>query len=77
MVHSMHERKIEMASRSVGFAGLPGGLGTFEEVLSLSSLDYIHSHSLSRTDPRGGNMDATWDSSQTSVVSIQLSPFFF
>ncbi|KAG6906551.1 hypothetical protein DXG01_013237 [Tephrocybe rancida] len=32
VVDSMHERKVEMASRSVGFIGLPGGFGTFEEV---------------------------------------------
>jgi len=34
MVDSMHERKVEMAKRSVGFIGLPGGFGTFEEVCS-------------------------------------------
>lgn len=28
----MHERKLEMATRSGGFAVLPGGYGTFEEV---------------------------------------------
>ncbi|KAJ3545995.1 hypothetical protein NMY22_g2224 [Coprinellus aureogranulatus] len=33
IVDSMHERKVEMAKRSVGFVGLPGGFGTFEEVL--------------------------------------------
>ncbi|KAI0956704.1 hypothetical protein AcW1_005318 [Taiwanofungus camphoratus] len=30
---SMHERKLEMAKRSSGFVCLPGGYGTFEEVL--------------------------------------------
>ncbi|KAG7086541.1 hypothetical protein E1B28_002492 [Marasmius oreades] len=33
VVPSMHERKVEMARRSCGFIGLPGGYGTFEEVL--------------------------------------------
>lgn len=33
VVNSMHERKLEMARRSGGFIGLPGGYGTFEEVL--------------------------------------------
>lgn len=32
VVHSMHERKVEMAKRVRGFFGLPGGFGTFEEV---------------------------------------------
>ena len=32
----MHERKVEMAKRSVGFIGLPGGFGTFEEVCSVA-----------------------------------------
>ena len=31
VVHSMHERKALMAELSVGFVGLPGGLGTLEE----------------------------------------------
>lgn len=31
----MHERKIEMATRVNGFIGLPGGFGTFEEVIDL------------------------------------------
>ena len=30
----MHERKVEMAKRSSGFIGLPGGFGTFEEASS-------------------------------------------
>ncbi|KZV75159.1 hypothetical protein PENSPDRAFT_624921 [Peniophora sp. CONT] len=33
IVNSMHERKVEMAKRSCAFVGLPGGFGTFEEVL--------------------------------------------
>lgn len=33
VVHSMHERKVEMARRASGFIGLPGGFGTFEEIL--------------------------------------------
>ncbi|KAF8078072.1 lysine decarboxylase-domain-containing protein [Lyophyllum atratum] len=32
LVDSMHERKVEMATRSAGFIGLPGGFGTYEEV---------------------------------------------
>lgn len=32
VVNSMHERKAEMARRSCGFVGLPGGYGTYEEV---------------------------------------------
>ncbi|KAG6886025.1 hypothetical protein C0993_005209 [Termitomyces sp. T159_Od127] len=33
LVDSMHERKVEMAKRSMAFIGLPGGFGTFEEPL--------------------------------------------
>ncbi|KZT11575.1 uncharacterized protein LAESUDRAFT_671692 [Laetiporus sulphureus 93-53] len=33
VVNSMHERKTEMARKSCGFIALPGGYGTFEEVL--------------------------------------------
>jgi uncharacterized protein (TIGR00730 family) len=32
VVHSMHERKALMAELSDGFAALPGGYGTFEEL---------------------------------------------
>jgi hypothetical protein len=38
----MHERKVEMAKRSCGFIGLPGGYGTFEEVSYSSDLANIH-----------------------------------
>ncbi|KIY63665.1 hypothetical protein CYLTODRAFT_457921 [Cylindrobasidium torrendii FP15055 ss-10] len=44
MVHSMHERKVEMARRSVGFAGLPGGLGTFEEILEVATWTQLGIH---------------------------------
>ncbi len=33
----MHERKVQMALRSAGFVGLPGGFGTFEEVINVFS----------------------------------------
>lgn len=33
VVFSMHERKVEMARRACGFIGLPGGFGTFEEIM--------------------------------------------
>jgi hypothetical protein len=33
VVDSMHERKVEMARRAGAFIGLPGGFGTYEEVL--------------------------------------------
>jgi uncharacterized protein (TIGR00730 family) len=35
VVSSMHERKAVMASLAGGFIALPGGLGTFEEVLEM------------------------------------------
>ncbi|KAH9032372.1 hypothetical protein EDB83DRAFT_2543688 [Lactarius deliciosus] len=33
VVDSMHERKVEMVRRVCGFIGLPGGYGTFEEIM--------------------------------------------
>jgi predicted Rossmann-fold nucleotide-binding protein len=41
----MHERKVEMAKRVGAFVGLPGGYGTFEEVVhEARSLNLIHAH---------------------------------
>ncbi|KAF9453253.1 hypothetical protein P691DRAFT_755706 [Macrolepiota fuliginosa MF-IS2] len=44
VVQSMHERKVEMARRSVGFVGLPGGFGTFEEVLEVTTWTQLGIH---------------------------------
>lgn len=44
-MNSMHERKIEMARRSCGFIGLPGGFGTFEEVFEVTTWTQIGIHS--------------------------------
>ncbi|KII89272.1 hypothetical protein PLICRDRAFT_108900 [Plicaturopsis crispa FD-325 SS-3] len=44
IVDSMHERKVEMAKRSGGFIGLPGGFGTFEEVLEVSTWTQVGIH---------------------------------
>ena len=40
----MHERKAEMARRSCGFIGLPGGYGTFEEVLEVVCWSQVGIH---------------------------------
>ncbi|KAI0648321.1 hypothetical protein C8Q79DRAFT_999701 [Trametes meyenii] len=45
IVNSMHERKAEMAKRSAAFVGLPGGYGTFEEVLEVVCWSQIGIHS--------------------------------
>ncbi|KAI0694162.1 hypothetical protein C8T65DRAFT_585234 [Cerioporus squamosus] len=45
VVNSMHERKAEMARRSSGFIGLPGGYGTFEEVLEVVCWSQVGIHS--------------------------------
>lgn len=39
----MHERKVEMAKRSIAFVGLPGGFGSFEEVRSYICLRELFS----------------------------------
>lgn len=44
IVGSMHERKVEMAKRSCAFVGLPGGFGTFEEVLEAVTWTQIGIH---------------------------------
>ena len=44
VVGSMHERKVEMAKRSCAFVGLPGGFGTFEEVLEAITWTQIGIH---------------------------------
>lgn len=40
----MHERKIEMAKRSGGFVGLPGGYGTYEEVFEVITWTQLGIH---------------------------------
>ncbi|KAJ7491230.1 hypothetical protein FB451DRAFT_1222471 [Mycena latifolia] len=44
VVDSMHERKVEMAKRVTGFFGLPGGFGTFEEVLEVTTWTQLGIH---------------------------------
>ncbi|KAJ3516718.1 hypothetical protein NLJ89_g945 [Agrocybe chaxingu] len=44
VVESMHERKVEMAERVEGFIGLPGGFGTFEEVLEVTTWSQLGIH---------------------------------
>ncbi|KAF9483869.1 hypothetical protein BDN70DRAFT_873261 [Pholiota conissans] len=44
LVESMHERKVEMAKRVNGFIGLPGGFGTFEEVMEVTTWTQIGIH---------------------------------
>jgi len=44
VVGSMHERKVEMAKRACAFIGLPGGFGTFEEVLEVITWTQLAIH---------------------------------
>jgi len=41
---SMHERKMTMFERSDGFAALPGGLGTLEELVEISTWAQLDRH---------------------------------
>ena len=44
VVESMHERKALMAELSDGFIALPGGLGTFEELLEILTWAQLELH---------------------------------
>ncbi|TFL07827.1 hypothetical protein BDV98DRAFT_558531 [Pterulicium gracile] len=44
VVDSMHERKVVMAKRVGGFIGLPGGFGTFEEVMEVTTWTQLGIH---------------------------------
>jgi hypothetical protein len=44
VVNSMHERKALMADLADGFVALPGGLGTFEELLEISTWGQLGFH---------------------------------
>lgn len=44
IVHSMHERKALMAERASAFVALPGGLGTFEEILEIATWGQLNQH---------------------------------
>lgn len=44
VVESMHERKAMMADLSDAFIGLPGGLGTFEELLEVTTWTQLDIH---------------------------------
>lgn len=44
IVHTMHERKALMAERASAFVALPGGLGTFEEILEVATWGQLNQH---------------------------------
>ncbi|MCK4081483.1 MULTISPECIES: TIGR00730 family Rossman fold protein [Acinetobacter] len=44
IVASMHERKALMAERASAFVALPGGLGTFEEILEIATWGQLNQH---------------------------------
>ncbi|MHA3893409.1 LOG family protein [Acinetobacter sp. GXMZU3951] len=44
VVRTMHERKAMMAERASAFIALPGGLGTFEEILEVATWGQLNQH---------------------------------
>ncbi|MBQ1495078.1 MAG: TIGR00730 family Rossman fold protein [Acinetobacter sp.] len=44
VVETMHERKALMAERASAFIALPGGLGTFEEILEIATWGQLNQH---------------------------------
>ena len=44
IVQNMHERKAMMAERANAFVALPGGFGTFEEILEIATWTQLNQH---------------------------------
>ncbi|HAB42296.1 MAG TPA: TIGR00730 family Rossman fold protein [Acinetobacter sp.] len=44
IVTSMHQRKAMMTDRACAFVALPGGLGTFEEILEIATWGQLNQH---------------------------------
>ncbi len=44
VVQTMHERKALMVERASAFVALPGGLGTFEEILEVATWGQLNQH---------------------------------
>ena len=44
IVENMHERKAMMAERASAFVALPGGFGTFEEILEVATWGQLNQH---------------------------------
>jgi uncharacterized protein (TIGR00730 family) len=44
VTRNMHERKMEMFTRSQGFVALPGGIGTLEELVEVSTWAQLDQH---------------------------------
>ena len=44
VVETMHQRKAMMADRASAFVALPGGLGTFEEILEIATWGQLNQH---------------------------------
>ena len=44
VVTSMHQRKAMMTDRACAFVALPGGLGTFEEILEIATWGQLNQH---------------------------------
>ncbi|CAO1627704.1 unnamed protein product [Sympodiomycopsis kandeliae] len=73
VVSSMHERKQIMAKESQrGFAGLPGGYGTFEEVLEMVTWSQLGIHNLPIVLP---NVNNFWSPLQMLVKQAAETGF--
>lgn len=73
VVSTMHERKALMAKESLrGFVGLPGGYGTFEEVLEMVTWSQLGIHNVPIVLP---NILGFWSPLQQLVKSASQSGF--
>jgi len=61
VVGDMHERKARMYALSDGFLGLPGGLGTFEEIFEAATWTQLGLHSSGPKNVVLLDQDGFWD----------------
>jgi uncharacterized protein (TIGR00730 family) len=72
VVESMHERKATMASLADGFVGLPGGLGTLEELCEMLTWTQLGVHA----KPVGAlDVGGYWDGLQRQLTDAVAAGF--
>ncbi|KIK18296.1 hypothetical protein PISMIDRAFT_24690 [Pisolithus microcarpus 441] len=73
VVNSMHERKVEMARRVGAFVGLPGGFGTFEEMLEVITWNQLNIHNKREAFPFAGLVSALTSAAFPLLVVYEIA----